>query len=230
MSGGFILVVDDEPAICDMICTSLEMAGYQTRKAANGQIALQMIFNEQPDLAILDWMMPMMSGIELTTRIKRDPLTAEVPIILLTARSVEEDKIRGLEAGADDYVVKPFSPRELTARVKAVLRRSGKGNEDSNLTAGTMVLSPDEQVCRIDNETVSMGPKELKLLEFFMRHPNRVFSRGQLLDRVWGGNVYIDERTVDVHIRRLRKAITMNDHERMIQTVRGSGYRFSCDI
>lgn len=230
MSGGFILVVDDEPAICDMICTSLEMAGYQTRKAANGQIALQMIFNEQPDLAILDWMMPMMSGIELTTRIKRDPLTAEVPIILLTARSVEEDKIRGLEAGADDYVVKPFSPRELTARVKAVLRRAGKGNEDSNLTAGTMVLSPDEQVCRIDNETVSMGPKELKLLEFFMRHPNRVFSRGQLLDRVWGGNVYIDERTVDVHIRRLRKAITMNDHERMIQTVRGSGYRFSCDI
>ncbi|MEQ3694898.1 MAG: phosphate regulon transcriptional regulator PhoB [Alcanivorax sp.] len=230
MSGGFILVVDDEPAICDMICTSLEMAGYQTRKAANGQIALQMIFNEQPDLAILDWMMPMMSGIELTTRIKRDPLTAEIPIILLTARSVEEDKIRGLEAGADDYVVKPFSPRELTARVKAVLRRSGKGNEDSNLTAGTMVLSPDEQVCRIDNETVSMGPKELKLLEFFMRHPNRVFSRGQLLDRVWGGNVYIDERTVDVHIRRLRKAITMNDHERMIQTVRGSGYRFSCDI
>ena len=213
-----------------MICTSLEMAGYQTRKAANGQIALQMIFNEQPDLAILDWMMPMMSGIELTTRIKRDPLTAEIPIILLTARSVEEDKIRGLEAGADDYVVKPFSPRELTARVKAVLRRSGKGNEDSNLTAGTMVLSPDEQVCRIDNETVSMGPKELKLLEFFMRHPNRVFSRGQLLDRVWGGNVYIDERTVDVHIRRLRKAITMNDHERMIQTVRGSGYRFSCDI
>ena len=230
MSGGFILVVDDEPAICDMICTSLEMAGYQTRKAANGQIALQMIFNEQPDLAILDWMMPMMSGIELTTRITRDPLTAEIPIILLTARSVEEDKIRGLEAGADDYVVKPFSPRELTARVKAVLRRSGKGNEDSNLTAGTMVLSPDEQVCRIDNETVSMGPKELKLLEFFMRHPNRVFSRGQLLDRVWGGNVYIDERTVDVHIRRLRKAITMNDHERMIQTVRGSGYRFSCDI
>ena len=230
MSGGFILVVDDEPAICDMICTSLEMAGYQTRKAANGQIALQMIFNEQPDLAILDWMMPMMSGIELTTRIKRDPLTAEIPIILLTARSVEEDKIRGLEAGADDYVVKPFSPRELTARVKAVLRRAGKGNEDSNLTAGNMVLSPDEQVCRIDNETVSMGPKELKLLEFFMRHPNRVFSRGQLLDRVWGGNVYIDERTVDVHIRRLRKAITMNDHERMIQTVRGSGYRFSCDI
>lgn len=230
MSGGFILVVDDEPAICDMICTSLEMAGYQTRKAANGQIALQMIFNEQPDLAILDWMMPMMSGIELTTLIKRDPLTAEVPIILLTARSVEEDKIRGLEAGADDYVVKPFSPRELTARVKAVLRRSGKGNEDNNLKAGSMVLSPNEQVCRVDNQTISMGPKELKLLEFFMRHPNRVFSRGQLLDRVWGGNVYIDERTVDVHIRRLRKAITINDHERMIQTVRGSGYRFSCDI
>lgn len=227
MSGGFILVVDDEPAICDMICTSLEMAGYQTRKAANGQIALQMIFNEQPDLVILDWMMPMMSGIELTTRLKRDPITADVPIILLTARSVEEDKVRGLEAGADDYIVKPFSPRELTARIKAVLRRSGPGSEDIALSANQLVLSPSEQSCRINGETVNMGPKELKLLEFFMRNPNRVFSRGQVLDKVWGGNVYIDERTIDVHIRRLRKAISIDDHERMIQTVRGSGYRFS---
>lgn len=230
MSDGFILVVDDEPAICDMICTSLEMAGYQTRKAANGQIALQMIFNEQPDLAILDWMMPMLSGIELTTRLKRDPLTADVPIILLTARSAEEDKVRGLEAGADDYVVKPFSPRELTARVKAVLRRSGKALDDTALCAGKMVLNSNEKSCRINDEAVSLGPKELKLLEFFMRHQNRVYSRGQLLDKVWGGNVYIDERTVDVHIRRLRKAITIDDHERMIQTVRGSGYRFSSDI
>lgn len=230
MSGGFILVVDDEPAICDMICTSLEMAGYKTRKAANGQIALQMIFNEQPDLAIVDWMMPMMSGIELTTRLKRDPLTAEVPIILVTARSVEEDKVRGLEAGADDYVVKPFSPRELTARVKAVLRRTGRGQEETSISAGQLVLSPSEHTCRINNETITIGPKELKLLEFFMRHPNRVFSRGQLLDKVWGSNVFIDERTVDVHIRRLRKAITIDNHERMIQTVRGSGYRFSSDI
>lgn len=227
MSGGFILVVDDEPAICDMICTSLEMAGYQTRKAANGQIALQMIFNEQPDLVILDWMMPMMSGIELTTRLKRDPITADVPIILLTARSVEEDKVRGLEAGADDYIVKPFSPRELIARIKAVLRRSGPSSEDITLSANQLVLTPSEQSCRINGETVNMGPKELKLLEFFMRNPNRVFSRGQVLDKVWGGNVYIDERTIDVHIRRLRKAISIGDHERMIQTVRGSGYRFS---
>ncbi|GAA6145046.1 MAG: phosphate regulon transcriptional regulator PhoB [Pseudomonadota bacterium] len=228
MSAGFILVVDDEPAICDLICTGLEMAGYQTRKAANGQIALQMIINEQPDLVVLDWMMPMMSGPELTTRLKREERTKDIPVILLTARSEEEDKIKGLECGADDYVTKPFSPRELNARVKAVLRRSAASSSDQ-LSIGALSCHPDEQLCRIDGTVITMGPKEYKLLEFFMRHPNRVFSREQLLDKVWGGNVYIDERTVDVHIRRLRKAISINDHERLIQTVRGSGYRFSAE-
>ena len=228
MSAGFILVVDDEPAICDLICTGLEMAGYQTRKAANGQIALQMIINEQPDLVVLDWMMPMMSGPELTTRLKREGRTKDIPVILLTARSEEEDKIKGLECGADDYVTKPFSPRELNARVKAVLRRSAASSNDQ-LSIGALSCHPDEQLCRIDGTVITMGPKEYKLLEFFMRHPNRVFSREQLLDKVWGGNVYIDERTVDVHIRRLRKAISINDHERLIQTVRGSGYRFSAE-
>jgi len=228
MSAGFILVVDDEPAICDLICTGLEMAGYQTRKAANGQIALQMIINEQPDLVVLDWMMPMMSGPELTARLKREDRTKDIPVILLTARADEDDKIRGLEVGADDYVTKPFSPRELTARVKAVLRRAGTSSTD-NLTVDALTCFPDEQVCRIQGNTIPMGPKEYKLLEFFMRNPNRVYSREQLLDKVWGGNVYIDERTVDVHIRRLRKAISVDNHERLIQTVRGSGYRFSAE-
>jgi len=228
MSAGFILVVDDEPAICDLICTGLEMAGYQTRKAANGQIALQMIINEQPDLVVLDWMMPMMSGPELTARLKREDRTKDIPVILLTARADEDDKIRGLEVGADDYVTKPFSPRELTARVKAVLRRAGTSSTD-NLTVDDLTCFPDEQVCRIQGNTIPMGPKEYKLLEFFMRNPNRVYSREQLLDKVWGGNVYIDERTVDVHIRRLRKAISVDNHERLIQTVRGSGYRFSAE-
>ena len=228
MNAGFFLVADDEPAICEMICTGLELAGYKTRKAANGQIALQMIINEQPDLVVLDWMMPMMSGPELTARLKREERTKDIPVILLTARAEEDDKIKGLECGADDYITKPFSPRELNARIKAVLRRSQTTSSEA-LTVLDMTCHPDEQQCRIKGELVSLGPKEYKLLEFFMRHPNRVFSREQLLDKVWGGNVYIDERTVDVHIRRLRKAISIDNHERLIQTVRGSGYRFSPD-
>lgn len=228
MSAEFILVVDDEPAICDLICTSLEMAGYQTRKAANGQIALQMIINEQPDLIVSDWMMPMMSGPELTLRLKREERTRDIPIILLTARTEEEDMIKGLECGADDYITKPFSPRELTARIKAVLRRS-KPSSSKQLSIGALSCHPEEQLCRIDGTVITMGPKEYKLLEYFMQHPNRVFSRDQLLDKVWGGNVFIDERTVDVHIRRLRKAVSIDGYERLIQTVRGSGYRFSSE-
>jgi len=230
MSAPCILVADDEPAISEMICTSLEMSGYRTRRAANGQIALQMTINDRPDLIILDWMMPMMSGLEVTTRLKRDERTADIPVILLTARAEEDDKVRGLEAGADDYVGKPFSPRELTARVKAVLRRSGTSDTQQLLTASSLEFDPANIECRIKGQTVTMGPTEFRLLEFFLRHPNRVYSRSQLLDRVWGGNVYIDDRTVDVHIRRLRKAISVDDHERMIQTVRGAGYRFSPDF
>jgi len=229
MSAKRILVADDEPAICELICTSLEMAGFQTIKAANGQFALQLIVNEQPDLVVLDWMMPMMSGLELTARLKRDERTQDVPVILLTARADEDDKVRGLESGADDYIVKPFSPRELVARVKAVLRRAAPSAAEATLEAGNLTCHPGEQQARIHGEVIALGPKEYRLLEFFVKHPNRVFSRDQLIDKVWGGNVYIDERTVDVHIRRLRKAMSIDNHERMIQTVRGSGYRFSAD-
>lgn len=227
MSGGYILVVDDEPAICDLICTSLEMAGFKSRRSANGMLAHQMIVNDRPDLVLLDWMMPMLSGIELTQRLKRDPRTQDLPVILLTARGDEDDRVRGLEAGADDYIVKPFSPREMIARIRSVLRRAGITDNERALTAAQLMLMPAEQKCQVNKQDVPLGPLEFRLLEYFMRHPNRVHSRAQLLDRVWGGNVYIDDRTVDVHIRRLRKAISIDGHEHLIQTVRGAGYRFA---
>lgn len=227
MSGGYILVVDDEPAICDMIRTSLELAGFRVKLSANGHLAHQMIVNERPDLVLLDWMMPMLSGIELTRRLKRDELTADLPIIMLTARSDEDDRINGLDAGADDYVVKPFSPRELVARVRALLRRSGNLLDDEPVVADKLSIDRKAQTASIAGQPVTLGPLEFRLLEFFMLHPNRVYSRAQLLDRVWGGNVYIDERTVDVHIRRLRVALSAEGQEQMIQTVRGAGYRFS---
>lgn len=224
-----ILVVEDEQAIAEMIMTSLEMAGYQVKWAANGQIAHQMVMDEIPDLILADWMMPMMTGLELAKRLKRDENTAEIPIILLTAKSDEDDKINGFDAGVDDYVVKPFSPRELLARIKAVLRRGHSDIEGKGLTAGQLVLDRSAKKANIAGDDISLGPIEFRLLEFFMLHPDRVYSREQLLDRVWGGNVYIEDRTVDVHIRRLRKSISIADHETMIQTVRGAGYRFSAE-
>ncbi|WP_430460868.1 phosphate regulon transcriptional regulator PhoB [Thalassolituus sp. LLYu03] len=227
MSGGYILVVDDEPAICDMIRTCLEMAGFKVRLSANGALAHQMIINDRPDLVILDWMMPMLSGLELTRKLKREELTADIPVILLTARADEDDRINGLDSGADDYVTKPFSPRELVARVRAVLRRTNALIDDVPLAAGKLSLDRQSQSATINGEALTLGPLEYRLLEFFMLHPNRVFSRSQLLDRVWGGNVYIDERTVDVHIRRVRKVLSVDGQEQMIQTVRGAGYRFS---
>lgn len=210
-----------------MIRTCLELAGFKVRLSANGALAHQMIINDRPDLVILDWMMPMLSGIELTRRLKREELTADIPVIMLTARADEDDRINGLDAGADDYVVKPFSPRELVARVRAVLRRTNALVDDSPVNAGKISLDRQAQTATIAGEAITLGPLEYRLLEFFMLHPNRVFTRSQLLDRVWGGNVYIDERTVDVHIRRVRKALSVDDQEQMIQTVRGAGYRFS---
>jgi two-component system phosphate regulon response regulator PhoB len=224
-----ILVVEDEQAIAELIITSLEMAGYQVKRAANGQIAYQMVLDDAPDLILADWMMPMMTGIELAKRLKREENTAEIPIILLTAKSDEDDKIKGFDAGVDDYVVKPFSPRELTARIKAVLRRGHSDIEGKGLTAGQLVLDRSAKKASIANDDISLGPIEFRLLEFFMMHPDRVYSREQLLDRVWGGNVYVEDRTVDVHIRRLRKSISILDHDTMIQTVRGAGYRFSAE-
>ncbi|MCD8522296.1 MAG: phosphate regulon transcriptional regulator PhoB [Saccharospirillaceae bacterium] len=227
MSGGYILVVDDEPAICDMIRTCLELAGFRVKLSANGHLAHQMIVNERPDLVIADWMMPMLSGIELTRRLKRDELTADIPVIMLTARADEDDRISGLDSGADDYILKPFSTRELIARIRAVLRRTNALIDDVPVRAGKLSLDRSSQNASISGQPVTLGPLEFRLLEFFMLHPNRVYSRAQLLDRVWGGNVYIDDRTVDVHIRRLRKALSIDDQEQMIQTVRGAGYRFS---
>tara|TARA_B110000211_G_scaffold232386_1_gene295986 strand:- start:2286 stop:3029 length:744 start_codon:yes stop_codon:yes gene_type:complete len=227
MASANILVVEDEQAIADMIITCLEMAGYQAKRAANGELAHQMVLDERPDLILADWMMPMMSGIELTKRLKRDASTAEIPIILLTAKSDEDDKINGFNAGVDDYVVKPFSPRELIARIKAVLRRGNPDTEADGLTAGKLVLDRSAKKVSIAQEAINLGPIEFRLLEFFMLHPDRVYSREQLLDRVWGGNVHVEDRTVDVHIRRLRKNISILDHDALIQTVRGAGYLFS---
>jgi two-component system phosphate regulon response regulator PhoB len=229
MASPTILVVEDEQAIAEMTMTSLEIAGFQVKRAANGQIAYQMVLDEAPDLILADWMMPMMTGLELAKRLKREENTAEIPIILLTAKSDENDKIAGFDAGVDDYVVKPFSPRELIARIKAVLRRSHADFEGKGLNAGLLVLDRSAKKANIADHEINLGPIEFRLLEFFMLHPDRVYSREQLLDRVWGGNVYVEDRTVDVHIRRLRKSISILDHETMIQTVRGAGYRFSAE-
>ncbi|MBE0482957.1 MAG: phosphate regulon transcriptional regulator PhoB [Bacterioplanes sp.] len=225
-----ILIVEDETAIAEMIQTQLELAGFTARFSANGALAQQMVAKERPDLIIADWMMPMMSGIEFTRRLKRDERTADIPIILLTARSDEDDRVNGLDAGADDYIVKPFSGRELIARIHAILRRTQPGQGSITLTVGLLELNTEQHACSIASETVSLGPLEYRLLDFFMRHPNRVYSRSQLLDRVWGANVYVDERTVDVHIRRLRVAIGYLGHDQMIETVRGAGYRLNPDF
>jgi two-component system phosphate regulon response regulator PhoB len=227
MASPNILVVEDEQAIAEMIMTSLEMAGYQVKRAANGEIAYQMVLDTPPDLILADWMMPMMTGVELAKRLKREENTAEIPIILLTAKSDEDDKIKGFDAGVDDYVIKPFSPRELLARIKAVLRRGHTDSNGKGLTAGQLVLDRSAKKASIAGNALGLGPIEYRLLEFFMLHPDRVYSRDQLLDRVWGGNVYVENRTVDVHIRRLRLSISILSHETMIQTVRGAGYRFS---
>jgi two-component system phosphate regulon response regulator PhoB len=229
MANPIILVVEDEQAIAEMIMTSLEMAGFQVKRAINGQIAYQMVLETAPDLILADWMMPMMTGLELTRRLKREENTAEIPIILLTAKSDEDDKISGFDAGIDDYVVKPFSPRELIARIKAVLRRGNADFEGKGLSAGQLVLDRSAKKANIADNDINLGPIEFRLLEFFMLHPDRVYSREQLLDRVWGGTVYVEDRTVDVHIRRLRKSISILNHETMIQTVRGAGYRFSAE-
>lgn len=227
---GHILIADDEPSICELVQLAMESAGHQVTLAANGYIAEQLIHKQRPDLLILDWMMPMLSGIDLTRKLKDDERTSDIPIILLTARAGEQDSVAGLNAGADDYVTKPFSPKELVARVSAVLRRSSIHKGAEEITADKLVLNIQDMSCRIDDKPIPLGPLEFRLLEFFMQNPNRVFSRSQLLDRVWGNSSYVEERTVDVHIRRLRKAISYQDQCSMIQTVRGAGYRLSFDL
>lgn len=222
-----ILIVDDEAPIRDMLRVALEMADYTCLEADDAQIAHGIIVDKRPDLILLDWMLPGTSGIELARRLKRDEITAEIPIIMLTAKGEEDNKIQGLEVGADDYITKPFSPRELVARLRAVLRRTEALSPSEPIKAGSLCLDPTTHRVTIDNVAVPMGPTEYRLLTFFLTHQERVYTRNQLLDHVWGGNVYVEERTVDVHIRRLRKALTPEGHDRFIQTVRGAGYRFS---
>lgn len=224
-----VLIVDDEEPIRDMLRVALEMAEYNCLEADNAQSAHSIAVDKKPDLILLDWMLPGTSGIELARRLKRDEVTKEIPIIMLTAKGEEDNKVQGLEVGADDYITKPFSPRELVARLKAVLRRTEPLSPNEPIQVGNLCLDPSSHRVTISATPVAMGPTEYRLLAFFLTHQERVYSRGQLLDHVWGGNVYVDERTVDVHIRRLRKALSLEDHDRFVQTVRGAGYRFSSE-
>lgn len=221
-----ILVVEDEVPIREMIVFHLSRAGFETLEAGDCRAARELLANERPDLALIDWMLPDVSGLELTRMLKRDKENDDLAIIMLTARADEYDKVAGLDSGADDYVTKPFSPRELVARIQAVLRRADADN-DETLTAGVLTLDTAGHRVSANGTEVRLGPTEFRLLRFLMTHPDRVYSRSQLLDRVWGANVYVEERTVDVHIRRLRKALAAEAADDYIQTVRGAGYRFS---
>ena len=227
MSAKQILVVEDERPIREMIAFGLRRAGFEVREAADARSGRAEVANKLPDLLLVDWMLPDTSGLEFTRALKRDRETREVPIIMLTARAEEGDKVAGLEGGADDYITKPFSPRELLARINAVLRRTTPVEGTERIDIEGLVLDQSSQRVSSGERTVALGPTEYRMLAFFMTHPERVYTREQLLDRVWGGNVYVEERTVDVHIRRLRKALEPARLEDMVQTVRGSGYRFS---
>jgi two-component system phosphate regulon response regulator PhoB len=222
-----ILIVEDEQPIREMVAFALRRAGFEVREAATSQDARVRLSDSRPDLMLVDWMLPDMSGLELTRQVKRDPDTRDLPIIMLTARAAEGDKVAGLDGGADDYMTKPFSPRELLSRINAVLRRSGSAEEGDLLQLGGLKMDRAGHRVTSGEQEVPLGPTEYRMLEFFMQNPERVYSRSQLLDRVWGGNVYIEERTIDVHIRRLRKALEDVRLDHLIQTVRGSGYRFS---
>ena len=229
MPGKTVLIVDDELAIRDMLRMTLEMAEFRCIEADNIRDAHCLVVDERPDIVLLDWMLPGGTGIELLRRLKRDATTRDLPVIMLTAKTAEDNVIQGLDVGADDYVTKPFSPRSLIARVNALLRRAGAAGLEQRLLVGDLMLDNDSRRVYIGGEALTMGPTEFKLLHFFMSHPERAYSRGQLLDQVWGSNVYVEERTVDVHIRRLRKALQTEslDCSNLIQTVRGTGYRFS---
>lgn len=222
-----ILVVEDEPAIQELLALNLTQAGHNAMRALSVEQAQMLMRETLPDLIILDWMLPGMSGIEFSRKLKADELSKSIPIIMLTARGEEADKVRGLEVGADDYVTKPFSPRELNARIKAVLRRRAPQMTDDPIEVGGLRLDPMTHRVTGNGATLDLGPTEFRLLHYLMSNPERVHSRSQVLDRVWGDRVFVEDRTVDVHIRRLRRALTETGHEQLIQTVRGVGYRFS---
>lgn len=222
-----ILIVDDEPAIRDMVAFALRKGDFEPLHAGDAREAQAAIADHLPDLILLDWMLPGTSGLDLARRWRREAMTRDIPIIMLTARGEENDRVGGLEAGVDDYVVKPFSARELLARIRAVMRRSREDDEDGSVQVGALRIDGAAHRVFAHDAPLQIGPTEYRLLHFFMTHPERVYSRSQLLDHVWGGSVYVEERTVDVHIRRLRKTLEPSGLDGMVQTVRGSGYRFS---
>ena len=224
---GKILLVEDEVPIREMLGYTLMKEGYTFREAADVQQARSLIADDKPDLLLLDWMLPGMNGVDYARRIRNNPDTRDIPIIMLTARGEESDKLRGLDTGADDYITKPFSSKELLARIRAVMRRTKNTDVDGIISVNGLALDTETFRVTVDKQIVNISPKEFRLLHFFITHPERVYSRGQLLDHVWGQNVYVEERTVDVHIRRLRKTLEPYNYSHLIQTVRSVGYRFS---
>jgi two-component system phosphate regulon response regulator PhoB len=225
-----ILIVEDEPAILELIAVNLEHAGFETLRASNAEEANRLLLEALPDLVLLDWMLPGQTGLALARRLRGDARTRELPLIFLSARAAEPDKVAGLDAGADDYITKPFSTKELVARIRAVLRRRKPQHGDAPVEIAGLRLDP--AACRVsgNGQTLSLGPTEFRLLHYLMTHSNRVYSRTQLLDEVWGDHVFIEERTVDVHIRRLRQALAPSGHDALIETVRGSGYALRAEL
>lgn len=224
-----VLIVEDEPAILELVAVNLEHAGYETLRAASAEDAGRLLADILPDLVLLDWMLPGQSGVALARRLRGDARTRELPIIFLTARAEEPDKIAGLEAGADDYITKPFSTKELLARIRAVLRRRKPQHGDAPVEIAGLRIDPLAHRVSGNGEVLNFGPTEFRLLHYLMTHPNRVYSRAQLLDEVWGDHVFIEERTVDVHIRRLRAVLARTGHDALIETIRGSGYTLRSD-
>ena len=224
-----ILIVEDEKPIRDMVYFALDSDGYEIIEAVDGRQATEKLAQNSPDLILMDWMLPDVSGLELVRRIKRDDVTREIPVIMLTAKTEERDKVEGLDSGADDYITKPFSVKELSARIRAVLRRMDSKIEENRLCCGNLVLDLDAHHVLVDDTQIEVGPTEFRLLEFFMTHPDKVYSRAQLLDYVWGRSKFVEERTVDVHILRLRRLLKPHNCHTMVQTVRGYGYRFVAD-
>ncbi|MBL4621786.1 MAG: phosphate regulon transcriptional regulator PhoB [Immundisolibacteraceae bacterium] len=223
----YLLIVDDEPAIRDMLVFTLENAGYNTAVAASAASADRAIAEKLPDLMLLDWMMPGENGKQFSQRLRGQPATRDLPIIMLTARSADHDLVAGLDAGADDYISKPFSNAELLSRIKALLRRTSTQPTSENFVVGELRLDPLSHRVTVADNDLTMGPTEYNLLQFFLSHRERVYSRSELIDHVWGQNTYIEERTVDVHIRRLREVLSPHGYDKLVQTVRGAGYRFS---
>jgi two-component system phosphate regulon response regulator PhoB len=224
-----ILIVEDEESILELIAINLHQAGFNPIRSLNAEYAENIISEALPDLIILDWMLPGMSGVEFAKRVRGNSNTKKVPIIMLTAKSDESNKLKGLDIGADDYMTKPFSPKELIARIKAVLRRKNPELVDEPISIKGLALDPSKHLLQYNNKTITIGPTEFKLLNFFMKNPDRVFSRNQILDKIWGNKSDIDDRTVDVHIKRLRDTLKVSGQESLIKTIRGIGYRLSKD-